>query len=92
MESVGVVTVKLASVVVSVKVNAISRPSVVSIVLPPLYAVCNVMEAAEHFVTLSVASTQRVVPVAVVKPVSFRNELLSVLMVTPLVPSGEKVD
>ena len=46
-----VVTVKLLSVAVSDKLNAISRASDVSIVLPPLYADCNVVEAAEHLTT-----------------------------------------
>ena len=50
------------------------------------------MEAAEHLVTLSDPSTQRAVPVAVVRPVTLRKESVSVLMVTPLVLFGVKVD
>ena len=87
-----VVTVKLESVAVSARVKAISRASVVVIVLPPLYAVCRVDEADEHLVTLFDPSIQSVVPVAVVKPVKLKKESASVLMVTPLVLFGEKVD
>ncbi len=94
VEPVAVVIVKLASVVVLDNVNAISRASVVAIVFPPLYAACNENVAPPHFVTLSLASRQSVVPATpgVVSPVNVKNESLSVLTVTPSVPVGENVD
>jgi len=46
-----VVTEKLESVVVSARVMARSLLSVVVIVLPPLYADCNVVADAEQVVT-----------------------------------------
>ena len=85
-------TVKFESVVVSARVKAMSRPSVVLMVLPPLYADCNVIDAAEHFTTLLEPSIQRVLPVVVVSPATFRNESASVTMLTSLVPLGVKVD
>jgi hypothetical protein len=94
VESVEVVTAKLLSVAVLVKLNAILRLFEVLIVFPPLYALCNVMVSAEHFVTLFEASTQRTVPAVpgVVKPVNLKNESASVLTVTLFVESGEKVE
>ena len=85
-------TEKLASVAVSSSVKEISRPSVVSIVFPPLYADCSVIEAAEHFTTLSVPSIQSVSPVTVVRPVSLKKESASVATVTSFVPLGENVE
>ncbi len=83
---------KFASVDVSVRLNAMSRAFVVLIVLPPLYAPCNETDPAEHFVTLSEPSIQRRFPVVVVNPVIVKNESESVLIVTSLVLSGEKVE
>jgi len=70
------------------KVNPIFRASVVVIVLPPLYADCKVMEAAEQATKLLLVSKHRVEPVAVCKPLKITVELASVVKVTSLVESG----
>ena len=85
------VNVNDASVVVSARVNAMFLPSVVVMVLPPLYADCRVIEEAEHFTTLLDPSIHSVFPVAVVKPLSFKNESVSVLNVMLFELLGEKV-
>ena len=89
-----VVTEKLESVVVSAKVNAMSLLSLVTIVLPPLYAACNEKVAPPHFVTLLEASRQSVDPAVpgVVKPFKVRKLVPVVLITTPLAPVGVKVD
>mgnify|MGYP006892227384 CR=1 FL=1 len=79
------------SVVVSARVNAMFRASVVVMVLPPLYADCRVIDAAEHFTTLFEPSIHNVFPVAVVKPFTLRNESESVLNVMLFALLGEKV-
>lgn len=64
----------MLSVVVSARVKAISLASVVVIELPPLYADCKVVDAAEHFTKLFEPSRQRVDPVWVSRPVILRYE------------------
>lgn len=86
-----VCTSKLASVAVSDNVNPISLPSVVTMVLPPVYALCRVIEAAEHLVKLLLESTHRVSPVVVCKPFSIMVESASVLKVMSVVPAGVKI-
>ena len=80
----------MLSVVVSVRVNAISRASDVSIVFPPLYADCSVEADGGHLTTLSELSIQSVELEAsgVVRPGILRNEFASVTIVTPFVPDG----
>jgi len=87
-----VLIVKLASVVVSAKVKAMFRASVVVMELPPLYADCRVMDAAEHFTRLFELSKHNVSPVVVCSPDRITVESASVLKVMSLVASGEKVE
>lgn len=62
VESVAVVTTKLESVAVSVRVNEIFLLLVVSIVFPALYAACNEIDVLSQVTTLFDPSTQRIVP------------------------------
>ena len=66
-----VVTVKSEEVAVFASVNAISLALVVVIVLPPLYAPCNV-EDDEQVITWLEASTHKGVPVLSARPVNVR--------------------
>jgi len=70
------------------RVKAMSRPVVVVIVFPPLYADCKVIEAAEQATKLLLVSKHRVEPVAVCKPLNTTVEVASVVKVTSLVESG----
>ena len=85
---------KLESVVVSAKVNAISLLFVVVIVLPLLYAVCNPCEDALQVTIWFDASIQSDVPDAEVSPVTAKYELLVglVFMVTLLLVLGVNVE
>ena len=80
----------MESVVVSARVNAMSRASVVEIVLPPLYAACNVEAEGGHLITLLDASRQSVFEelAGVVNPSSVKYESASVTILIPLVPEG----
>ncbi len=71
--------------------NAISRPVVVVIVLPPEYAFCKLMTEPVHCTTWLVLVRQSVVPLPVPRPTRLKNESESVLMVTPFVPDGVNV-
>src|SRR3954471_24571660 len=68
-----------------------SRLLVEVIVLPLLYAVCKVLEAAQEITWLE-PSIQSGVPVLACNPARVKNESVSVVTVTPLVPDGVKVD
>ena len=87
-----VVTTKLELVAVAARVNAISLELLVVIVLPPLYAVCRVMLFAEHWTTWFDASRQSAVAVAVVRPLSVKNDVPEVFTVTLFPELGLKVE
>ena len=85
---------KFASVAVFVKVKAISRASVVAIVLPPTYAVCNVDAEAGQFTTLFVPDSKHnvvAVPVAFCRPFNTKVESASRLKVISEVLAGLNV-
>ena len=92
VDPVAVVTVNLESVDVSARVNAMSRASVVVMVLPASYDACKPATAAEHFIILFEPSIQSVVPVDVASPVTFKKESASVFTVTEFVPLGVNVE
>ena len=90
VDPLATVMLKSASVVVSERVKAISLSSVVFMVLPPLYADCNVIDDAEQRTRLFDESRQMVLPLFVNNPLTISLESESVLNVISFVESGEK--
>ena len=68
------------------RVKAMFLPAVVSMVLPPLYADCRVMESEEQATTLLELSRHTGVPVDDCRPFKIMFESVSVLKVMLLVP------
>jgi len=74
------------------RVKAMFLPVVVVMVLPLLYADCRLCDAELQEMTWFETFVHKAVPVFEVSPEIVRKLLALVLIVTPFVPFGEKVD